>query len=144
MRALSLWRPWPWAILHTPFERRKDVENRCWAAPWIIGETVAIHAAQKVDEPAFDFIERVCGVRPPADGGPLGIVGVVRFDAMLTASSSPWFTGKIGWLIGMRQALVEPVPCPGARRLWTVPAALETLVNERRTAVPLRLVQGGR
>ena len=32
------------------------------------------------NQPAFDFIERVCGVRPPPDGGPPGIIGVVRFD----------------------------------------------------------------
>src|SRR5262249_12823997 len=105
MRALSLWRPWPWALFFAPPDRIKNVENRCWAADWIIGEPIAIHAAHKVDGPeAFSFIERTSGVRPPEDGGDVGFIGVVRFDAMLRESSSPWFVGPVGWQIGWRQA----------------------------------------
>lgn len=144
MRALTLHRPWPWAIFFAPPGRLKDLENRRWSAHWILDETVAIHAGQHVDVPAFDFIERVCGVRPPEDGGATGIVGMVRFTDMVEQSTSPWFTGPIGWRIGMRQALVQPVPCRGSHKLWAVPADVEALVQARRTAVPLRYVAGGR
>src|SRR4051812_41147039 len=119
MRAITLWRPWPWALFHAPADRLKDVENRTWAAPYILGETVALHAGHRIDKPeAFHFIERVCGVRPPEDAGATGIIGLVRFDAMLTEASSPWFTGKVGWHVAWRQALAEPVPCPGSHKLW--------------------------
>ena len=143
MRALTLYRPWPWAIFHGPAHCLKDVETRDWGADWIVGETVALHAGKRIDTPErIAFIERVCGVRPPEDGGPTGIIGVVRFTAMVTASKSPWFMGPVGWQIGMRQALVEPVACKGARKLWPVPADIERLVTERRTAVPLRYIAG--
>jgi hypothetical protein len=131
MRALTLWRPWPGAIFSLPPARAKDVENRTWVAPWIVGEPVAIHAGQHVDRSAFDYIERVAGVRPPEDGGALGIVGVVVFDAMLASCDSPWFIGPVGWQIAKQQALLEPVPCRGNRKLWNLPTDIEGIVQRR-------------
>ena len=138
MRALTLYRPWPWALFHAPPDQIKDVENRQWSARWILGEQVAIHAGQHVDLPAFDFIEKVCGVRPPPDGGPTGIIGVVRFDDMVEASDSPWFTGPIGWRVGSRQVAYAPIACPGARKLWNVPADVEALLLARLAVTPRR------
>ena len=125
MRALTLHRPWPWAIL----TGKKDVENRTWSAAWVVGEVIAIHAGLQVGSTdAFAFIERVCGRRPPADGGPLGIVGVARVEAMVVESPSPWFMGPVGWQLADVRALAEPVPCSGKQGLWPVPPHLEAEV----------------
>ncbi len=144
VKALTLWRPWPWAILHMPRELAKGVENRTWPPPpSIIGETIALHAGQRFDAEALDFIAARCladGPLPPqrAEEHPLGIVGVARVigcrDAVqmvipgcerLRAPRDPWFVGPVGWLLADTVALAEPVPCKGVQGLWVVPADVE-------------------
>ncbi len=46
MRALTLWRPWDWAMAFGG----KDVENRTWK-PWqsVIGQRIALHAGEHYD-----------------------------------------------------------------------------------------------
>lgn len=57
MKALTLWRPWPFAIFHSPPEYAKRVENRSWKPPrWLIGERIAIHAGATFDNDGADFI----------------------------------------------------------------------------------------
>ncbi len=57
MKALTLWRPWPYAIFHLPAGVAKRVENRGWKPPAnIIGQRIAIHAGKTWDEDGKDFI----------------------------------------------------------------------------------------
>ncbi len=53
MRALTLHRPWPLAIVHGI----KPIENRGWR-PWpgVIGTRIGIHAGQQRDEDAASFV----------------------------------------------------------------------------------------
>lgn len=39
-----------------------------------------------------------------------------------------WFLGRFGWVFRDRQHLAEPVPCPGAQGLWTLPKDVERAV----------------
>lgn len=51
MKALTLWRPWPYAIFHLPPHVAKRVENRSWKPPvTLIGHRIAIHAGKTWDE----------------------------------------------------------------------------------------------
>lgn len=52
MRTISLWRPWPWAIVHAG----KRVENRDWEIKY--RGDIVLHAAKKWDEDAVFFIQR--------------------------------------------------------------------------------------
>lgn len=49
MRALTLWRPWTWAIYHAG-PRRKLIENRDWEPPRsVMGQIIALHAGKTFD-----------------------------------------------------------------------------------------------
>jgi len=81
MKALTLWRPWPAAIIHST----KRVENRTWVPPrWQLGKDFALHAGKTVDDSTVeDLISAAmnmdeAGVSPDLLPGPLGIVAVVR------------------------------------------------------------------
>ena len=126
MRALSLWQPWCWAILDLPADDAKDVENRTWAPPGsAIGELVAIHAALKLDDEAWAwrFVRAASGQAPPApDELPRGaIVGVVEVTGFVRESASRWFWGPVGWTLGRRARLAQPIPMRGLQGLWGVP-----------------------
>lgn len=57
MRALTLWRPWPWAIFRAPLHSAKRIENRPWK-PWpsIIGKRIVLHAGKAFQKDAVDDI----------------------------------------------------------------------------------------
>lgn len=125
--ALTVWQPWSSAIVLG----HKGVENRTWAPPGsLVGSWIAIHAGQRVDDAeAFAFC-RARGFEPPADLPRSAIVGVARLAGVVESSSDPWFVGPIGWCFDIAVA-IEPVPCRGARKLWTVPGAITDQVRER-------------
>jgi hypothetical protein len=97
MKAISLWQPWASLIACGA----KPFETRHWAPPReLIGQTIAIHAAKKVDKGAVELavdlaadsmlmeaLKAVCGpVRLQANIGPLClpigcIVATARLDA---------------------------------------------------------------
>lgn len=92
MKALTLHRPWPWAICSPaiPAELRKPVENRGWAPPaWLIGQRLALHAGKTWDEEsAEDMRDGAYGGRlacPPAAEHPVGVVAVVTVRGWLAA-----------------------------------------------------------
>lgn len=67
MYALTLWRPWPWVILHS--KRPKRVENREWIPPTNmlrVGERFAFHAGKTFDEDAAEHL-RIAGIDVPED-----------------------------------------------------------------------------
>lgn len=58
MKALTLWRPWPYAIFHLDADIAKRVENRSWLPPErILGERIAIHAGKRWDDFGADYID---------------------------------------------------------------------------------------
>lgn len=56
MKAISLWQPWASLIACGA----KPYETRSWAPPRdLIGQTIAIHAAKKIDKGAAEFAEEL-------------------------------------------------------------------------------------
>lgn len=125
MKALTLHRPWPWAIFHST----KEIENRTWAPPAaMVGRFIAIHAGKTVADDAGRFIREVTGIRTAPRNMAMGIIGIARIVEVVMESPSPWFVGPVGWRLDQRIALPSPVPCKGAQGLWTVPPDIEALV----------------
>ncbi len=131
MLALSASRPWDWVILHTPF---KDVENRRW--PTRYRGRICIHRAKSKDIAGFRWMmahRHELGLgdlvgtkfaelsRVLADDCPGGLVGEVDIVDCVTHSDSPWFSGPYGFVLANPEAYDEPIPCPGALKLFTVP-----------------------
>lgn len=88
LRALTLWRPWPCAILWLPPDERKGVENRPWK-PWldVIGKRIAIHAGRFVDDGAADVtrLAEQAGVQDHLlDQGLIGTVRVLGWVRLIT------------------------------------------------------------
>lgn len=131
MKALTIWRPWTWAICH-PSPNAKRVENRTWSAPWVEGKQIAIHAGARYDdEDACEFIADIIGERPPGKAEcPQGIVAVAtvamfRRHTSMFGAPDPWLVGPVGWQLRDVIVLAEPIPCKGAQGLWTVPPDVE-------------------
>jgi hypothetical protein len=129
--AISIKRPWPWAIMFLPPEIAKDYENRSWALPRRYRETwLWLHSGKVADRlTAWDFIEDVSGRRPPdSERGKREtgeIVGCIKFGHEVlppdSPSSSDWYVGNYGWPILDACPLREPVPCVGQRGFWVPP-----------------------
>lgn len=142
MKAITLWRPWPYAIFHLPPAIAKRVENRSWKPPRdIVGQRIAIHAGKTWDEDGKDFIGRHLAelglladlkAQPGHDARVKdeGIIGTAFLAGFLDIGDyrqppfRPWFQGPFGWLLDDARALPEPIPCKGQRGLWDVPAEL--------------------
>ena len=140
MKALTLWRPWPAAIIHST----KRVENRTWVPPrWLLGKDFALHAGKVVDKDtvedlASDALGLEAGITPDLLPGGLGIVAVVRLSGYVSELGgsrvctgitperareiieSEWYCGPVGWVLDNIRPLSEPVVCKGAQGLWSV------------------------
>lgn len=152
LRGLTLWRPWPFAILH----RNKRIENRPWR-PWRGVTHIALHAGRTWDEDGHNYI----GLQCPEVGWPLPAEarheGVIVGTARLTGEvythlrevpqdQVPWFFGPFGWVLDDVRALPAPLPfARGAQGLWRLPIQIEAALA--RFAVggeaPARLVGSG-
>lgn len=109
MKTLSIRQPWAWLILHAG----KDVENRDW--PTKVRGPILIHAAKGMTRAEYLFAacdyEDIKKPEDPAlpsfeqlERG--GIVGQVEITGVCAESASPWFCGKLGFL------LANPKPLP--------------------------------
>ncbi len=127
VRGFSLTRPWPWAFMNGPVEKR--VENRSWPCPAGIMQHVqiALHAAKSWSEGDRIFISEVAGIEcpPKAEHQDSIIYAVCRVDRCVTeyqdvlpAAQRHWFFGPYGWMLSHFVKLIEPVPCKGAQGLW--------------------------
>ena len=137
MRALTLKRPWLYAILRLG----KHVENRTWRPPRdLVGRWFLLHEGKGWDADGAEWIERVCGV--VCDQNPeRGLVAAVKLQQVCgpldAASYLPddqghWYMPpQWGWLLSQVVPLRSPVPMPGARGLWRVPAPLDLDVLRR-------------
>lgn len=148
MRALSLWRPWPWAFVHA----NKRIENRDWEIKF--RGDVVFQAAKKFDAGAVPIIQRVVAsrvqssaMRPACSGVPsehpagvLAFVGeivdcVPYVEAVMHANRSivdaniAWGTQK-PWIFGPWCAVVvnirplPPIPWKGSQGWFDVPDAI--------------------
>jgi len=141
MRALTLYRPWAWALFHG-----KPVENRTWSPPAsMIGEPIAIHAGRKWDKDGAEFVYRLLGpaaILPAARAE--GIIGVAVLDRVISGCQlfpgepipptdplrgSPWYFGPFGWVLREQVELEVPVACRGALGLWVLPPDVEAAVR---------------
>ena len=136
MRALTLHRPWPWAIFHASPERAKRVENRGWHPPaHVIGQDLAIHAGLLFDRGGADFIHRLNPSDYPDDDAahPTGVIGIVRVTGCRSqrfACGDSWWFGPHGWAFDRVRALPAPIPCRGAQGLWVLPPEVERKVHD--------------
>jgi hypothetical protein len=132
VKALTLKRPWAWAIIHAG----KRVENRTWkpTADILRGDWFAIHAGKGWDLDGHMFIHQQITTDVPTEfRDPQGIVAVCRCEGIMASTMGliragmedqvKWFCGPVGWVL--RDVIpVHPVPCRGAQMLWEVPADL--------------------
>lgn len=129
MKALTLIRPWSWAIT----DGGKRVENRSWQPSWRglrPGEPLLIHAGQRYDADGAVWMRNELGLDVPSEAAcQKGLVALARFERCvadplaLPDEQVRWFFGPYGWLLGDVIPLV-PFPCPGAQGLWDVHGGL--------------------
>ena len=134
LMALTLWRPWPDAVLYGG----KLIENRTWAPPArLIGNRLAIHAGLKYDKQAVYDMVRLGLYMPPSEkmspkSAIVGVVTVVSAEvADIPDGQDVWYAGDVPWILGDVVALREPVPCKGRQGLWRVPADVAGAVLEQ-------------
>lgn len=146
MHALTLTRPWCWAILHAG----KDVENRSWPLPKACtGVPIALHsgkgflphnsrpaplihqgdAPREYDEPEDNRMPWAAS----------RIVGVVWFSGH-NVFPSRWRDGsRYAWDIARAFALPEPIEdVRGRQRFWMLPPDVEAKVRAQLEQEPPR------
>jgi hypothetical protein len=124
MKALTIKQPWAQAILYLG----KDIENRGQRTS--IRGTIAIHAGATLYEPGFQH-PLIIGRLEPEDVVKSAIIGVVDIVKCVQKSDSPWFIGKVGYVLRDPRALHEPIACSGARGFWDVPADIEHQIRQQ-------------
>jgi len=119
MKAISLWQPWAWAILHAG----KDVENRTW--PTHHRGPLLLHVAKRRTsteeaERFVDLLDEILGARRVSELLPIndchgfiiglpkgGIVGRVDVVGCRRGVESPWaFEDQYQWIVE------NPTPLP--------------------------------
>lgn len=139
MLALTLHKPWPWAVMHLPPAIAKDIENRDWPLPvGLIGERIALHAGKTFDHMGAAWIEKTFGVTvPPEQQHPYGVVGTVKLTGCVTQSPSRWFVGKYGFALADRVVFDKPIAIGGGQKFWNwEPPAIEP-VKRWQSLVPV-------
>lgn len=132
--ALSIRQPWCWLILNCG----KDVENRDWKTNY--RGPLLIHAGKQMDK---DFpwgqLDTPDRNMPLTKDYPLGgIVGIATLVDVVTSSTSPWFSGRYGFVLRDVQALPF-MPYSGALGLFPVrDVAAEGEIAVRARNIPLR------
>jgi hypothetical protein len=146
VKALTLWRPWPWAIFHAP-HNPKRIENRPWK-PWpsIIDRRIVLHAGQTFDKGAVDDVLEL--TRPedecdlvrvlPASATDTGLIGVATIQGVAVSEAeaerfmpgqSEWWSGPYAWLLKDVRVFSAPIPCKGKQGLWDLPLWAVQLVQ---------------
>lgn len=101
--ALSVRQPWPWAMIYAG----KNIENRYWSTNY--RGKFYIHAAKGMTRSEYQDFEMFYepirrGTKLPLCPAPAllqkgGIIGVANLVDCVTVHSSPWFTGKYGFVL---------------------------------------------
>lgn len=129
MKVLSIRQPWAWLIVNG----YKDIENRDWKYPTKHRGEFLIHASkgmtkteykevvlivrsidQAIEIPPFDELERG------------GIVGKAFLTDCVNQSSSPWFFGRLGFVLENAKPLPFAV-CKGQLGFFNLPVELRPI-----------------
>lgn len=106
-KAIVVRQPWAWAICCLD-PAWKDVENRTWRRGYR-GPVVLLAAAARrprYETWAADFIERIAGIKPPANLARGGIVGAAMLRGISESSESRWYIpGHYSWEFSARATL---------------------------------------
>ena len=99
--------------VHQPYAAQiiaglKTREYRSWRVPGLVGERLAIHAAQSLDDAARALLQRHS--LPVVTGAVLGSVRV----AAMRRHGDGW-----AWLLEDVRPFARPVPAIGKQKLWT-------------------------
>lgn len=142
MHALTLRHPWVCAIT----DWNKRIENRQWT-PYRKNIWLGLHGGvppkgraraealadlqSLIDKRLAPPVSLDSAIRP-------GIVGVVRVERFIHLDDrhepllkDPWFHGPYGWVISEVVTFREPIECPGAQKLWEVPAEIHQEMRKR-------------
>ncbi|MBD2503915.1 ASCH domain-containing protein [Anabaena azotica] len=124
MKALSVRRPWSWAIIYA----NKDIENRDW--PIHYRGDILIHAGLKCTKKEYvlakEFCQRLGVIVPPLELLSCGeIIGVVRVVGCLySTTASGWgMPEQYHWKLENPRA-ITPIPYTGQLGLFNVPDEL--------------------
>lgn len=123
---LSLWAPWPWAILNLG----KDIENRDWETKvrgrillhqsknwnasrvWDEWRAMELMARRTVSRDGlWQQMQETCGC----------LVGSVEIVGCVSKSESRWFRGRYGFVLRNPLPLPKPIPWTASQRLFHVP-----------------------
>lgn len=125
-KALTLHRPWPYAIL----ELGKRTENRRWAPKYDPGP-IALHAGKVVSSQMVDLFTELAGGNLPPMALTEGIVGWARLDSTHHADRCPrsescrtWgVEDGYHWMLTDVHRIDRPIPTKGMQGLWSLSAA---------------------
>lgn len=145
MNAISLWQPWASALFvrYEDGQLIKPDETRHWPIPrWVIGQTIAIHAAKRDtrderefwdDLPARDRAAFACiGIREYSELPRGCLIGTLRFTACLRTEDAGvefgsdayswgnYSAGRYAWRHANGVLLPAPQPCVGRQGFFTV------------------------
>lgn len=131
MRILSVRAPWWWFIFHAG----KDIENRDWKWPPSYRGPLLIHASKTIIKrdvrEDFEAGRRIVSQLGYSYSGPVVngetfqavagcIVGRVDLVDVVTESASPWFFGRLGFVL-RNPMLLKPIPFKAGLGLLEVP-----------------------
>jgi len=145
MKAISLWQPWASALFvkYADGQLMKPDETRHWPAPqWLIGKTIAIHAAKRDTRDEREFWDELpdrdraafaaCGIRNYGDLPRGCLIGTLRFvqclrteSAGVAFGSDAWSwgnysSGRFAWRHQDAVLLKAPVPCVGRQGIFEI------------------------
>ena len=99
-KCLSVRQPWAWLIVNG----HKDIENRDW--PTRLRGRILIHAGKAMTRDDYEACQIFMAAQsidvqlPDFDSLPRGgIVGEVVITDCVSASESPWFVGRFGFVL---------------------------------------------
>ncbi|PZO08918.1 MAG: hypothetical protein DCF25_22015 [Leptolyngbya foveolarum] len=127
--AITLHRPWPYAIAHLG----KDIENRTRNLLCVKPQGwLAIHAGRGYDFTGEDWIRQRfpdCHLPELTEQRP-GIIAISQFLGNVSESQSVWFGGPVGWQLGEVKVLLDAVDCPGKQGPWKPSEEIKNAVYE--------------
>lgn len=134
MKAISIWQPWVWAILHAG----KRLENRGWQAQY--RGPILLHASKRfVDREVFETMkEDILPLAGPRHLLPKVTMGMLRASCghmvgrafvvdwispidEIPAGQEPWYMGSYALVLDDVRPLVRPIAVPGQLGLFDVP-----------------------
>lgn len=131
MKCLSIQQPWAWAVC----AGLKTIENRSWSTSH--RGAIAIHAGSKCQQ--VDWFIRNTDMSLPrtpfqfsAIIGVVDLVDVVEMQADL--ESNPFAIGEYCWKFENARLFVDPIPCVGKLRLFSVGADIGREIRSRLSA----------